>query len=90
MFNQKPQPPSEPIQGFTVSEWEREIGDLYIAGAQELDETKRKAIYVKTQQLSQEYLPFIYLINPLALAAVRNDVEGLQYTALGGCDVEYL
>lgn len=84
MFNQKPQPPSEPIQGFTVSEWEREIGDLYIAGAQELDETKRKAIYVKTQQLSQEYLPFIYLINPLALAAVRNDVEGLQYTALGG------
>jgi len=84
MFNQKPVPPSEPIQGFTVSEWEREIGDLYIAGAQELDETKRKAIYAKTQQLSQEYLPLIYLINPLALAAVRNDFEGLQYTALGG------
>lgn len=83
MFNQKPQPPSEPIQGFTVSDWEQEIDDLYIQGAQEIDEAKRKAIYAKTQQIAQEYLPFIYLINPLALAAVRNDFEGTQYTALG-------
>lgn len=83
MFNQKPQPPSEPIQGFTVSDWEQEIADLYIQGAQEIDEAKRKAIYAKTQQIAQEYLPFIYLINPLALAAVRNDFEGTQYTALG-------
>lgn len=83
MFNQKPQPPSEPIQGFTVSDWEQEIADLYIEGAQEIDEAKRKAIYAKTQQIAQEYLPFIYLINPLALAAVRNDFEGTQYTALG-------
>lgn len=84
MFNQNPQPPSDPIQGFTVSDWEQEIGDLYIAGAQELDETKRKAIYAKTQQLAQENLPFIYLINSLALSAVRNDFQGIQYTALGG------
>ncbi|ABW27099.1 ABC transporter substrate-binding protein [Acaryochloris marina] len=83
MFNQKPQPPSEPIQGFTVSDWEQEIADLYIEGAQELDEAKRKAIYAKTQQIAQEHLPFIYLINPLALAAVRNNFEGTQYTALG-------
>lgn len=83
MFNQKPQPPSEPIQGFTVSDWEQAIDDLYIEGAQEIDEAKRKAIYAKTQQIAQEYLPFIYLINPLALAAVRNDFEGTQYTALG-------
>lgn len=83
MFNQNPQPPSEPIQGFTVSEWEQEISDLYIEGAQELDETQRKAIYAKTQQIAQEYLPFIYLINPLALAAIRNDFEGVQFTALG-------
>ena len=84
MFNQNPQPPSDPIQGFVVSDWEQEIGDLYIAGAQELDETKRKAIYAKTQQLAQENLPFIYLINSLALSAVRNDFQGIQYTALGG------
>lgn len=84
MFNQNPQPPSDPIQGFMVSDWEQEIGDLYIAGAQELDETKRKAIYAKTQQLAQENLPFIYLINSLALSAVRNDFQGIQYTALGG------
>ncbi|NJK29336.1 MAG: ABC transporter substrate-binding protein [Acaryochloris sp. SU_5_25] len=84
MFNQKPVPPSEPIQRFIASDWEKEIADLYIAGAQELDETQRKAIYAKAQQITQEYLPFIYLINPLSLAAVRNDFEGIQYTALGG------
>jgi peptide/nickel transport system substrate-binding protein len=84
MFNQKPVPPSEPIQGFIASDWEKEIADLYIAAAQELDETQRKALYAKTQQITQEYLPFIYLINPLSLAAVRNDFEGIQYTALGG------
>ena len=43
-----------------------------------------KAIYAKTQQLAQENLPFIYLINSLALSAVRNDFQGIQYTALGG------
>ena len=84
MFNQKPLPGSEPIQGRTVSDWEQEIGELYIQGAQELDETKRKAIYAKTQQIAQENLPFIYLINPLAMQAVRNHFQNIEYTPLGG------
>ena len=71
-------------RGRTISDWEQEIGDLYIQGARELDETKRKAIYAKTQQLTQENLPFIYLINPLAMAAVRNHFDGIEYTPLGG------
>jgi peptide/nickel transport system substrate-binding protein len=57
---------------------------LYIQGAQELDEAKRKAIYAKTQQITQENLPFIYLVNPLALSAVRDRVKGVEFTALGG------
>ena len=84
MFNQNPPPGSDPIQGRTVSDWEQEIGDLYIQGAQELDEAKRKEIYAKTQQITQENLPFIYLINPLSMTAVRNDFEGIKYTPLGG------
>lgn len=82
-FNQGPKPGSPPIIGREVSDWERQIGNLYIQGAQELDEAKRKAIYAQTQQLTQENLPFIYLINPIAMAAVRNRVEGVKYTALG-------
>ncbi|MBD0267125.1 MAG: hypothetical protein ICV77_02410, partial [Cyanobacteria bacterium Co-bin8] len=38
----------------------------------------------ETQEITQTYLPFIYLINPLSLAAVRNKVEGVQHTAIGG------
>ena len=83
LFNQKPGPGSAPIEGRTVSDWELEINQLYIQGARELDEAKRKAIYAKTQQISQEKLPFIYLINRISMAAVRNHFKGIRYTPLG-------
>jgi peptide/nickel transport system substrate-binding protein len=83
-FNQPAKPGQPPIEGREISDWEQEIGQLYIQGAQELDEAKRKAIYAKTQQITQENLPFIYLVNPLALSAVRDRVKGVEFTALGG------
>jgi peptide/nickel transport system substrate-binding protein len=83
-FNQKPQPGQPPIEGREVADWEAEIGRLYIEGARELDETKRKEIYGETQRLAQEYLPFIHLINPLALAAIRDRIEETKFSALGG------
>lgn len=83
-FNQKPVSGQEPIEGWEVADWEAKIGQLYVQGAQELDETKRKAIYAETQRLAQEYLPFIHLVNPLSLSAVRDRVQGVQYSALGG------
>lgn len=82
-FNQKPQAGQEPLIGWEVADWEAEIGKLYIKGAQELDEAKRKEIYAQTQRLSQEYLPYIYLVNPLSLAAVRDRILGVKYSALG-------
>lgn len=82
VFNQKPQPGQPGIQGWEVSDWEKKIAQLYIEGAREFDEAKRKAIYAETQRLSQEYLPFIYLVNPLALAAVRNTLQGVNYTSI--------
>lgn len=83
-FNQVPEPGQPPITGRVVSDWEQEIGRLYIQGARELDEQKRKAIYAKTQQITQEHLPFIYLVNPLALSAVRDRIQGVKYSGLGG------
>lgn len=83
-FNQKPQAGQPPIQGREVADWEAEIGRLYIEGARELDEAKRKEIYAETQRLAQEYLPFIYLVNPLAMAAMRDRIEGVEFSALGG------
>ena len=84
MFNQKANPGSPPIEGRKVSDWEQQIGKLYIEGAREFDEDKRKEIYAKTQQITQENLPFIYLINPLSMTALRNKFEGIEYTVLGG------
>lgn len=83
-FNQQPQPGSPPIQGWQAADWEKKIADLYVKGSQELDFEKRKVIYNEIQQLQQEYVPFIYLVNPLALGAVRNCFEGIQFSALGG------
>lgn len=84
VFNQKPQPGDKPIEGRVIADWEQQIADLYIQGARELDPEKRKAIYAKTQRLAQEYVPFIYLVNPYSLAAVRNRFEGIEFSALGG------
>jgi len=83
-FNQKPQSGQPEIQGRKVAAWEQEISDLYIAAAQELEQQKRKELYAETQRLTQEYLPMIYLVNPLSLAAVRDRIQGVQYSALGG------
>lgn len=84
MFNLASQPGQTPIEGRIVADWEAEIGRLYTQGARELDETKRKEIYAKTQQITQEYLPCIYLINPLSMSAIRNHLQGAKHSALGG------
>lgn len=84
MFNQKPAPGQPQLVGRKVNDWEKEIDRLFIKGAREIDEEKRQAIYVEIQQLVSEYVPFIYLVNPKALGAVRNKIDGVKYSALGG------
>ena len=81
-FNLKQQPGQPPIQGWKLTDLEREIDRLYIAAARELDETKRKALYAQFQRLVQDQLPVIHLVNDRALIAVRNTIEGLRYTGL--------
>ncbi len=83
-FNQKPQPGQAPLEGREVYDWEAEIGRLYIEGAREVDEAKRKAIYAETQRITQEYLPMIYLVNGLSMSGVRDRVQNVKYNALGG------
>ncbi|WP_030007879.1 ABC transporter substrate-binding protein, partial [Picosynechococcus sp. NKBG042902] len=84
MFNQAARPGTTPLTDRVINDWEQEIADLYIQGAQELDLDKRKEIYAKTQELAAEYLPFIHLVNNYSLAAVRDKIEGVQHSALGG------
>ncbi|MBN3926961.1 ABC transporter substrate-binding protein [Nostoc sp. NMS4] len=84
LFNQKPNAGQKPIEGWEVAPWEAQIGELYIKGARELNDAKRKEIYAQTQQLSQEYLPLVHLVNVYSLSAVRNRFKGIRFSALGG------
>lgn len=83
-FNQKPTAGQPPIEGREVAPWEAEIGRLYIEGAQELDQTKRKEIYAQTQRIAQEYLPYIHLFTPLSLTAIRDRIQNVKYSAYNG------
>ena len=83
-FNQGPQPGELPLKEWKVSDWEREIDSLFIAGVKELDESKRKVIYGQFQQIVAEELPVFFLVNPLSLQAVRERVGNIQFSALGG------
>ena len=83
-FNQGSLPGQPPLKNWSVHPWELQIDDLLIRGSQTIDEAQRKAIYREFQQLTQEELPFIYLVNNLALEAVRNRVKGIAFSALSG------
>jgi peptide/nickel transport system substrate-binding protein len=84
MFNQEPSAGSQPLTGRTVAPWEQAIADLAQQCSQAIAFEQRRQIYDQMQGLVQDYLPFIYLVNPYSLAAVRNRFCGIEYSALGG------
>lgn len=84
MFNQKPKPGQAPIKGRVIADWEAKIGDLFIKAARELEQEKRQEIYAEIQELIAEKVPMIYLVNPYSLGAVRNTIQRIEYSALGG------
>ena len=83
-FNQQPRPGNDPLEGRVVTDWEKKIDRLYTEASQIVDEAQRKELYGEAQETVLENLPFIYMINPLTFAAIRNRVQGIDYTALGG------
>ncbi len=84
MFNQQPQPGSESITGQKVAPWEQNIADLALQASQIIPMEERRQVYDEMQMEVQEYLPFIYLVSPYSLSAVRNRFCGIEYSALGG------
>jgi peptide/nickel transport system substrate-binding protein len=74
----------EPYQAKPVRDWEAKIDELFRTGAQEMDETKRKAIYADFQKIVGEQQPFIYTVVPDAIAALRNKYGNIKPSPLGG------
>ncbi len=82
LFNLGPQAGQESLQDWTVSDWEQEIDRLFTQGAQELNEERRKEIYGEFQIIVQEQVPMIHLVHEIAIAVVRDRLQGLQYSGL--------
>lgn len=74
----------DPYQSKPHTPWEAKIDDLFRRGAQELNETKRKAIYAKFQKVVGEEQPLIYTVVPDSIAALRNKYGNIKPSATGG------
>ncbi|MCJ8283209.1 MAG: hypothetical protein MJK14_26265 [Rivularia sp. ALOHA_DT_140] len=84
MFNQGSQSKKRPIKGWEINAWEKDIDKLFEEGVKIADENQRKQIYGEFQQIVAEQLPVFFLVNSISLKAVRNRVENVNYTAVGG------
>lgn len=59
-------------------DWEKEIDELWVKGAQELDLEKRKEIYKRWQVIAAEQQPFIYTIVSNQLSAIRDRLGNVK------------
>jgi peptide/nickel transport system substrate-binding protein len=74
----------DPYQEKPHRPWEAKIDELFRKGAQEMDETKRKAIYAEFQKIVGEEQPMIYTVVPDAIVALREKYGNVKPCALGG------
>jgi peptide/nickel transport system substrate-binding protein len=65
-----------PRQKSPETAWEAEIDHLMQAQASASDPKKRKESFDRVQEIVAEQAPLIYLVNPHALSAISNAVEG--------------
>lgn len=73
-----------PYQDKPATAWEKDIDGIFRTGAQEMDETKRKALYARWQKIASEQMPLIYTVVPDGLVALRNKYGNVKPCSLGG------
>lgn len=71
-------------RGTSYEPWEREVLDLYEKASVEFDEAKRKELYMKSQAIVAENLPFLYTVNTLSLVAFRKNLGNIFPSIHGG------
>lgn len=75
MFDQKPHKPRD---------WELEIDKIFNEATRYVDFKKRKSLYDRFQEIVYDKLPFIYLVSPLRIVAIQNDLGNVNPTIYGG------
>ncbi len=71
-------------RGTSYEPWEREVLALYEAAAIEFDPEKRKQLYMKSQEIVADNLPFLYTVNTLSLVAFRKNLGNIFPSIHGG------
>ncbi len=74
----------DPYQDKPIRPWEAKIDDLFRKGSQELDETRRKAVYGEFQKIVGEEQAMVYTVVPDALSALRTKYGNIKPSSLGG------
>ncbi len=73
-----------PHQPKPATSWEARIDEIFAAGMQELDRTKRKALYDEWQMIVNAQQPYVYTVAGEDLVAVRNRLGNVFVAPLGG------
>lgn len=73
--------PRQKTPGF---DWEKRIDEIFDTGIQEMDKTKRKAIYREWVQIARDQQPFVYLTVGEQVAALRNRFGNIFPGEVGG------
>jgi peptide/nickel transport system substrate-binding protein len=72
------------VGGTNVSRWKDDrFSKLCLDAQSELDETKRKALYVEAQKIVREECPLVPLVHADQLAACRKNVKGMTLHPTG-------
>ncbi|MEB3286110.1 MAG: ABC transporter substrate-binding protein [Vampirovibrionales bacterium] len=83
MFNQREIPDNGQVDLSDRYAWEKEIDTLFAQGVVTFDFNKRKEIYDRYQQIAYEQVPFIYLVSPLQMVAIKTRIQNWDPTPLG-------
>ncbi len=73
-----------PRQPKPSTAWEKSIDSIYDAAVKELDETKRKALYDRWQEIAAEQLPLIYTVLPEQIFCIANKFGNINPCPNGG------
>lgn len=71
-----------PKQAKPATPWEAEIDKLFVQGAQEMDQVKRKALYDRWQVIVAEQQPLTFLVTPTQYTALRKGFGNVKPASL--------
>ena len=73
-----------PKQKSPSTEWEKQVDQIFIQGAQELNRDRRKEYYDQFQNIIADELPLIYTILGIRLTAIKNKFKNISPSYYGG------